>query len=334
MMLGTMMSVTAIHRLVQTVDDQRRSPISDAVAAAWAYPPGAARHWRSSASHVFMVERTPVGRAYLRFVPAAHRQRDELLRVAQVMHDLGVRGVAVALPVPSRSDALVETVPTELGDMHAMVVREASGEQLEVAALTADRTMAWGTALARLHCYDGDAGRRLPEPFGELPNVAEALPEDPELIAAAARITRRLDDLPRDRARFGFVHGDFELDNLCWNGSHAVAYDFDEAARSWFVADIAAAVRDLGAAALDAFVAGYRQVSPLPDGDLALLPLFSAAHAACSVVRVRSALDASQPDEPPWLRQLRQKLVSYVDRQRLAAIAVGRTMGARSRRSG
>lgn len=319
-----MMPVTAIQRLVETLDDQRRSPVGDVVAAAWGYPAGAARHWRSSASHVFRVEQAAVGRVYLRFVPAAHRRRDELLRVAEVMHDLGAGGAAVARPVPSDSGAWVETVPTVLGEMHAMVVREAPGEQLEAEALTSSRASQWGAALARLHCYDGDSALRWPEPFGELARVAEAFPDDLELIAAVARIKRRLGELPRDRGRFGFGHGDFELDNVCWEGSRAVAFDFDEAARSWFVADIAVAVRDLGrlseSATFDAFLTGYRHVRPLPEDDLALLPLFGAAYAACSMVRVRSAMDASQADEPPWLGQLRQKLASYIDRQRLLVV--------------
>ncbi|HEX4702454.1 MAG TPA: hypothetical protein VH352_10040 [Pseudonocardiaceae bacterium] len=49
-----------MHRLVRTLDDARRSPVADAVAAAWGYPAGTARHVRSSAGHVFTV-RTPGG---------------------------------------------------------------------------------------------------------------------------------------------------------------------------------------------------------------------------------------------------------------------------------
>ena len=97
------------------------------------------------------------------------------------------------------------------------------------------------------------------------------------------------------------MHGDFELDNLGWIGGSAVAYDFDEAARSWFVADIACAVRDLAllpartprsseVELFAAFLNGYRQVRPLPEADLSHMPLFTAAHAACSTVRARLAL--------------------------------------------
>jgi Ser/Thr protein kinase RdoA (MazF antagonist) len=329
-----MLTLAEIHRLARTVDDERRSPVADVVAAAWGYPPGVARLWRSSASHVFVVPQTPAGRVYLRFVPAAHRRRAELVEVAQLMRALVECGLAVAKPVPANSGALVETVGTTLGEVYAMVVMAVPGEQIEVDALTPARAAAWGAALARLHRHGGRTGGQLPGPFAELPSVTAVFRDDPALIAAAGRITHRLEALPREQDRFGIVHGDFELDNLGWDGDTAVAYDFDEAAHSWFVADIAYAVRDLApvpartprsgeAEPFAAFLTGYRQVRPLPEPDLAHLPLFTAAHAACSAVRARLAIDAGRPDDPPWLGQLRRKLQDHISRQR--GLALGAT---------
>jgi len=327
-----MMRLAEIHLLVRTVDDAGRSPVADAAAAGWGYPPGAARHWRSSASHVFVVPHRPAGRAYLRLVPADHRPRRDVIEVAQLMRTLGDRGVAAAQPVPASSGALVETVTTPLGEVHAMLVTAAPGDQIEAAALTPARAVRWGAALARLHRDGGTAGDLLPGPFAELPRVAQVFPDDPALVAAASRIMRRLGALPRDPERFGTVHGDFELDNLCWDGDSAVAFDFDEAARSWFMADIAHAVRDLApipahtprsgeAELFAAFLAGYREIRPLPEPDLAHLPLLTAAHAACGAVRGRLALDAGQPGDPPWLDQLRRKLRQYISRQRSVALS-------------
>jgi Ser/Thr protein kinase RdoA (MazF antagonist) len=66
------------------------------------------------------------------------------------------------------------------------------------------------------------------------------------------------------------------------------------------VADIAYAVRDVApvpaqAELFAAFLTGYRRIRPLPEPDLAYLPLFTAAHAARSAVRARSAIDAASP---------------------------------------
>lgn len=299
-----MMRLADIRALVDTLDDDRHSAVADTVAARWGIAPGAARFRRSSASHVFTV---PDG--FLRFVPA-----DRPPFPVAHMCALGNRGLSVVRPIPALSGALIESVPTVLGHMRAMAVSVAPGAQIDVDQITPDRAAAWGAALATLH-RDGDTGTPLPGPFLELPDAATVFPDDPAFVAATERIARQLDSLPRDAGVFGAVHGDFELDNLAWVGNTATAFDFDEAARSWFLADIASAVRDLdGNPLLDDFVAGYRTVRPLPD--LAQLPLFTAAQAACLAVRARLALEPVDPDEPTWASALRQKLVGHIMRNR------------------
>ena len=295
--------------------------------------PRAARHWRSNASHVFRVAAAPTGTVYLRLVPDAYRQRDDVLCIARLMRALGERGLPVVRPLASDAGALVETVETPLGTMHAMVVTAAPGAQIEAGSLTVARATRWGAALARLHRDGATPGLQLPEAFAQLPHVADLFCDDRAFIAAAEGIARRLEYLSRDPDRFGTVHGDFELDNLCWDAQAATAFDFDEAARSWFAADIAYAVRDLApvpartprpgeADLFGAFLAGYREVRALPEPEVARLPLFTAAHAACSAVRARSALDGTrQPGDPQWLHTLRRKLEQHIEHQRRAAVA-------------
>jgi Ser/Thr protein kinase RdoA (MazF antagonist) len=62
---------------------------------------------------------------------------------------------------------------------------------------------------------------------------------DRQLATALGVLLDRLSRLPTDSDRFGATHGDFELDNLAWTGDRPTAFDFDEAARSWYLADIA-----------------------------------------------------------------------------------------------
>ncbi|HEU5333592.1 MAG TPA: phosphotransferase [Actinocrinis sp.] len=327
------MTLAQIHAMARTLDDAGRSPAADLAAAAWGLAPGTARHRRSSASHVFAAAHPRLGPVYLRLIPDGCRPRDEVLEVARLMRALAERALPVVRPLASDAGALVETVATPLGGLHATLVGAAPGAQIEADDLTPGRAGRWGAALALLH-RDGAAPHvRLPEPFAQLPRVAELFQADPAFAAAAEDIARRLEHLPRDPDCFGLAHGDFELDNMCWDGDGATAFDFDEAARSWFAADLAYAVRDLApvpartprpgeADLFGAFLAGYRRVRALPEPELARLPLFEAAHAACSAVRVRSALDdAGRPDDPPWLRTLRGKLERHIERQRDAAVA-------------
>jgi len=66
------MPLTEIDRLKQTVAGSCDSPVADQVAARCGYPAGTARWWRSSASHVFVLDGDG-GRRFLRFVPDVYR---------------------------------------------------------------------------------------------------------------------------------------------------------------------------------------------------------------------------------------------------------------------
>jgi Ser/Thr protein kinase RdoA (MazF antagonist) len=324
-----MMPLTEIRRLAQTVTDARQSPVADRVAAAWGCPAGAARWWRSSASHVFVFS-TNDGRRFLRMVPGTYRGQDRVAAVARLMAGLSRAGSAVVRPVAAESGSLTMTVPTVIGVMHAMVVEAAPGEQAELDELTEPRARSWGQALARLHCDAAGLTAGLGGSFGELTDVAGLFADDTPLLEATRTLSGWTGGLPRDDARWGVVHGDFELDNMAWAAGQPVAYDFDEAAVSWFAADVAFAVRDLAdasghiaaehQASFDAFVAGYRGLRPLSDQDVASLPLFAGLHAAVTLVRIASALGEPDRDEPGWLAQLRAKLAARSRAQRQLVI--------------
>lgn len=329
------MPLTEIDRLKQTVTPAWQSPVADEVAAAWGYPAGTAKWWRSSASHVFILP-DPGGKRYLRFVPDSYRGADPVAAVSSLMGGLAASGAAVVRPVPALTGDLTATVSTVLGPMHAMVVEAASGDLLDVDDLDKDRARSWGAALAALHEDATEAGADLPEAFAELAQIPDRFADDPELVKAAARLGDRIVGLPRDGSRFGIVHGDFEIDNLAWDEGRATAFDFDEAAWSWHGADIAYALRDLTGpdgrpieehrGLFDAFITGYRSIRPLDDADFANLRLFAGAHAVCSLVRIETALGIPGEDEPEWMAELRANLTAMARSHRELAIGVAESL--------
>lgn len=326
-----MMPLTEIDRLKRTVTSSWESPVADQVALAWGYPSGTAKWWRSSASHVFVLP-DPRGKRYLRFMPDTYRAAGAVEPVTVLMHRLAAGGAAVVRPVPTETGSLTATVPTELGTMHAVVVEAAAGHEIDADDLTDDLAHEWGRALALVHDGAADIDVDLPDAFAELAEVPGRFAEDPALVKAAARLADRLARLPRDRSQFGVVHGDFELDNLAWDAGRATAFDFDEAAQSWYAADIAYALRDLTGPdgepdptrrhLVHAFITGYRGVRAFDDSDLANLRLFAGAHAACSAVRIARALDSSGAAEPEWRAELRADLTVMAKAQRDLAVAV------------
>jgi Ser/Thr protein kinase RdoA (MazF antagonist) len=104
---------------------------------------------------------------------------------------------------------------------------------------------------------------------------------------AHARIV--LDELGTGPEHVGLVHGDFLPENLLLGPDGSITLlDFDDCGRGWFLFDIATAlfmpsIEETYPAVRDAFVAGYRRAHPLPETDVALLPLFLALRAATYV---------------------------------------------------
>lgn len=256
----------------ESVDAEFRSPVADAVAAAWGIPPGAARWWRSSATHVFVVPGS--ARRHLRFVPAESDAAVRLRRGAELAAEFpDVDGLVVCRPLPDAAGSIVTTRATALGNMTGVLVEDAPGDALDAPALTHEQAHRWGEALARFH---------LNAPRG------------------------------RDGDRRVTMHGDFELDNLRFTDEAVAVFDFDETGPGSAAADIALATRalrgDEGAPAhpmlFATFIDGYRSAGELTAEEEERV----AEHALRYSVR-RAADDSmldegGNPGDPPWQREL------------------------------
>ncbi|TYC66614.1 hypothetical protein EH183_42275 [Streptomyces sp. CB01881] len=112
-----MMELADISRLSRLVDAEWRCPAADVLAARWGHDEGAARWWRSSASHVFVIPGGSAsgGARHLRFVPEWSRVFGRFEWIAAITDALHGRGLAVAAPAPSLRGRLVETADTVLG---------------------------------------------------------------------------------------------------------------------------------------------------------------------------------------------------------------------------
>lgn len=332
-----MLKLSEIARLRRTVDAAWRSPVADAVVAAWGLPAGTARFWRSSASHVFVVPAgapgAPGGRgAYLRFVPAGSKQADALEHAAGVMSAWADAGLPVVRPMLSREDRLTERVVTEHGELVAMLVPAAPGDELDLDELTDATASVWGAALARLHSASTRVGAASVHHDAVGASVGTgAGADDAELLQAATVVSAALAALdPTTHAR-GVIHGDFELDNLRFTADGPTFFDVDEARVDWFAADVALATRDLAGVTLDgeprpgllaAFLGGYRSEREFTVDEEASLTLFGVAASVGLALDVHEALDLDeQHDDPDWLVELRAALRRHLWWHRDRAVA-------------
>jgi Ser/Thr protein kinase RdoA (MazF antagonist) len=319
-----MMHLGLMKRFFDTVGGEWRSPIATQIASAWVGPEGDVRVLRASANFVCVVQCS--GRkTFLRFNHAGERSPEAIAGELEFIRHLSTRGVQAALPLPSRAGRFVESVLTDLGLFHAVLFEALPGEHLEIDQLDLQGFARWGRGLGQLHqAAQGFVSHNRPSWQGRSGMARVGLP--PEETAARREleaVEKALTALLKGDY-FGTIHYDFELDNICWDGDTLAVLDFDDCGPHWFAADIAFALRDLfedrssgvnlKEERFQAFVYGYRALSPIDDAALNQIPLFLRWHNLVSFARIAHSLSGgAQEGEPEWLRNLRRHLAGIQD---------------------
>ncbi len=330
------MRLSMMWRVDATVDAAGRSPVAERILANWAHDPGSARFFRSSANFVYRF-RSDGERRFLRFADASERGRDVVEAELDLVGWLAGAGVAVARPLPSLQENLVETAETDLGAFHAVVFEALDGGQVDdVDDLDGNQVRRWGAALAELHAamrrYPCAGPSRLPTWRDWLAFAEEHVPlGKPVVRRELDRVAALLGALPLAADNHGPIHGDFELDNLVWGDGTIGILDFDDRARSWYAADVAFALRDLfdaGAGLADArvrgFVRGYREHGRLDDEMLSQVPTFLRLAGLLEYARIARSLDLPVVEgHPEWLQGLRQKLEGRMAAYETSLVGLG-----------
>jgi Ser/Thr protein kinase RdoA (MazF antagonist) len=190
----------------------------------------------------------------------------------------------------------------------------ASGSERTLDELTLADFQSWGSALGELHAML----RRYPattspwESWQARLDFAEKHVEDDELVVGEIETVRAsLATIPVDHEHFGLIHGDFELDNLFWNGRISGIIDFESAVLHWHIADVALALEPLAEneRARDAFLAGYAEFTSLDERVWASRDVFLRYSELLRYAKIVRSLDLPSADDiPPWLLALQTKL--------------------------
>lgn len=310
------------------VDEERRSPIADRIAGRWVDADTLVRCGPASSNIVAGV--TAGERMYyLRFNHESERTAGYYAAEMAFVERLAARGAPVARPVRSKAGALVETVPTEMGLFHAVLLEAVPGEDLELPDMDEPSLRAWGRAMAGLHiAAEGYEGRGRPDWREHLAFARTTIPAaEGAAHGELAVVEGALGALRPDASRVGLIHFDMEADNMRWQDGAPGIFDFDDCARYPCAADVACALRDLyedkieridlADGRLRTFVEGYRSARPLPEDDLRRLPLFVRAHNLYWFARLhRSIADGAISGEKQWTTDLRARLVGTLDEYR------------------
>ena len=112
-------------------------------------------------------------------------------------------------------------------------------------------------------------------PWRDGPNVGAD--DIPVLHSAEDLIRRRLTEYGQGRERYGLIHSDLRLGNVLVDGDAASVIDFDDCGFGWLLYDLASALTfieddPLVPALIDSWLAGYTDVRPLDEDDIAIIP--------------------------------------------------------------
>jgi Ser/Thr protein kinase RdoA (MazF antagonist) len=304
-----MLRLSQIRTLKESVDDDWRSPVADAVAEAWGIPAGTARWWRSSATHVFVVPGR--SRRYLRFAPAGSPAAVRLRRGAELAEVMPATPTLVlARPERTRDGAIVVTVETPVGAMDAALFSAAPGAEVDVDELDAPLARRWGAALATFHVT-------APPVLASSDPLTAGAVDGPELADAIERLAAgriETDGI----ANTVTLHGDFELDNIRFTDEGVAAFDADETRAGVPAEDIALAARSLRGDEGEpsrpelyaAFLDGYRSVHALSPDEEAAVGWHELWHSARRATSSSVLDEGGDLGDPAWQRDLYDALRS------------------------
>ena len=266
-----------------------------------------------------------------RYVLRIHRPGYHTLAELESEHEwtdaLFKAGVDVPVPARTREGREYVTLPFEGGERHIGMLEWVDGELLHNVIRRnpsdfARHFRAVGRIAAAIHnqasCWtvpDGFCRHRLDLEgllednafWGRFWNLPQMDKAQREVIASARRaIAEELFHLGYEPRTFSLIHADLHTHNLVVgeNGLHVI--DFDDAGFGWHHYELAVALHrhygedrfgDIQAALVD----GYREVRPLADSVVAMLPMFllvrSLVHIAWRYQRPEHGTDLSEDIE-------------------------------------
>ncbi|WP_342597988.1 phosphotransferase [Psychrobacillus sp. FSL H8-0483] len=298
----------------------------------WEHDAGTLKVWRASSNFVYAFEHNQVP-YFLRFSFEQDNSIEQIKAELEFMHYLQSNKFPCVSPIPSISGELIETIETQHGTYIAVVFSAANGTNLDSETITENQMEEWGKSLASLHCLSRNF-----EPVSErrkswldkvefMENVFQKHPQEQEALQELSTVSSWLQSLPTTSDVHGLIHYDFELDNMFYkeNEDHSfIIIDFDDAMYHWYALDIVSALDDFidndnlhSDLLVQSFLNGYGSVSAIENDVVNQFKQFQRYAKLYKFARLLSSLDYGEINEkPPWLDELRGKLIRVSDELR------------------
>ena len=234
---------------------------------------------------------------YLRVARHGWRTAGDIEAELRLIEALRDRWLPIAAPMERTAGGYLSVLGAPEGPRLAVLFAEAVGE--EVREITPAQARAYGGLAARFHDAADAAGGVYPRFHLDLAHLlggplaairaqmgqhAEPMAE---LEATAARVRARLEALPRRMPDYGVCHGDLHPGNVRFDAAGRPSlFDFDCWGYGWRAYDLTVFLwnsylerraKGWRRSRWRAFLRGYREIRPLPEGLDDLVPLFLVA---------------------------------------------------------
>lgn len=221
------------------------------LAAALAMDPAAIRFLRYSQNRVYeWVDACGIARI-LRVTEDSHRTRKEIQSETDWLLHLHRAGLSVCPPVQNGEGEMIHSLTFSGSSVHVVIFEKATGHAVTKEDLTSCLYERHGRHLGRLHALSRKSpassltGRR---PWDRERYFTTDIPLYlPEAVQASVhahfqKLQRCVEALPATPENFGPCHLDLGYANFFLRGDLLELFDFDNCTRSYFAADIAAAL--------------------------------------------------------------------------------------------
>lgn len=248
---------------------------------------------------------------FLRLTPAEETSspliREELCLIRRLRSD----GYPALEPIPALNGEDFVTLHSPWGIWYASAFTAVPGQPLEHVEWTEEILVRYGEALGRLHHLNMEY---LPAPGR--PNylhlmkwIKDQMEDAPyALFYECDAVKEELSKLWRGPYTYGIIHGDFEPDNVFWDGETCHAIDFNDCMMHFYALDVVIALDELPPEAAEPFLRGYRAACPESEVKEADFPLMRRFRQLYQYARLLHALSERPDPEPDWMPGLVEKL--------------------------
>lgn len=248
---------------------------------------------------------------FLRMNPSMEKSSPLIREELRFIQLLRQKGYPALKPIRNLDGEYFRNMPSPWGIWCICAFEGVPGVPLEQVEMTEEIITRYGEALGQLHHLSMQLMLPPDRPnFLELMKWIRDILEDAPypLYRECLEIRDALKEMPCHPYTLGMIHGDFEMDNVFWDGEKCHVIDFDDCFVHFYSLDLLIALRELPEEGKEAFLRGYRAACPESRATEEDFPLMRRFRDLFQYARIMYALSEKPDPMPDWMHALVERL--------------------------